>query len=535
MDDSSDTPDRSTSAYGPGSVGAEGGSAEASSEGSAQASAESASGTAQPPEDTLEGAQPREAWRPAAVVAWLAGGLAVLIGIVVVWQAVLDSSADVRPLPLDVSSPPPSLSPDQAAMMRETVALLREIERVDGVSAARSFDGRGAPGIVVELATPLPGPVESQAVADEVLDVVHAADAYRDPVTFEATMPGSGADIAVTYALPEDGTGEYASLGDDPVSDADVLIGGAHPVGRVTRVVLTPDQGTVLVSEPGTLRSAADEARRLHLPAGTFRVQDGPGEWFSSFAEDAEKEVPPDAGLAMIEQVAGIEDVTTAMYVPDSHKNSGQPYFEVIIQADPAPVAELLDTVGYADQLGYPVAYKVWGIDETGETSRTGWVSGRTADGAAGGDGADDGVAGVPACTSDVVQVELPWTDAATGERFLGVRATNQSDGSCALGRRPELSFLAADGSAPDILVEPVGEAGEPVVLKPGESADSMIQWRAGATAGGAVLTTAVLVTLPGDDEPVRLAVTDVDWISDGIDLLHGAKARVDPWRSATD
>ncbi|MBE1875481.1 hypothetical protein [Myceligenerans pegani] len=83
--------------------------------------------------------------------------------------------------------------------------------------------------------------------------------------------------------------------------------------------------------------------------------------------------------------------------------------------------------------------------------------------------------------------------------------------------------------------MEPVGEADEPVVLEPGDSADSVIQWDAGATAGGVVLTTAVLLRLPGDDEPERLPVTDVDWIVDGIDLLHGATARVEPWTSTTD
>ncbi|MBO0610764.1 DUF4232 domain-containing protein [Myceligenerans salitolerans] len=522
MDDSPDAPDRSTPAYGPGST---------DSPRSAPAPHEEAARVPAPPEP-----EPRT-WRPTRVVAWSAGVLAVLIGTAVVWQAVQGSSTDVRSLPAVVSQGP-SLPPEAAALRPEVTALLRAVERVDGVAATHVADGEpslGATGIVVDLATPLPGPVESQAVAHEALAVVQADDVYRGPVTFEATMPGSGADIVVTYVLAADGTGTYASLGDDPVSDAVVLIAGAHPVGRVTHVGLTPDRGAVLVSEPGTLRSAADEARRLHLPAGSFRVADGPGEWIASHRDDAEKAVPPDAGLAMIEQVAVIEDVTTAIYVPDSHKNSGLPYFEVIIQADPVPVAELLDTVGYADQLGYPVRYKVWGIGETGETSLTGWVSGRTADGAGGGDGAADGVAGVAACTSDVVRLELPWTDAATGQRYLGVRATNRSDGPCALGRRPEISFLAADGSAPDILLEPVGEAGEPVVLRPGESADSMIQWGAGSTAGGAVLTTAVLVTLPGDDEPVRLPVTDIEGIAEGIDLLHGAKARLEPWSSATD
>lgn len=531
VSDSPNVPDRPTPAYGPGPDDAD----------AAETPVAGPAGTLEPG-SSAESPKPQEpepaTGRPATVVTWLVGGLIIvgLVATVAVGQVMLARLTDVRIEP----STPSSLSPDQAAVMRETAALLREVEQVDGVADARPSDearGRSVPGagIAVELATPLPGPEESQAVADNVLDVVHAHDAYRDLVTFEATMPGSGADIMVTYGVPDDSNGGHTSLGDDPVSDAVVLIGGAHPVGRVTQVSVAPDRGTVLVSDPGTLRSAADEARRLHLPAGSFRVDDGAGEWLASYRVDAEREVPPDAGLAMIEQVVGIEDVTTAIYDPDSHKNSGQPYFEVIIQADPAPVAELLDTVGYADQLGYPVAYKVWGIDETGETSLTGWVSGRTADGAAGGDGADDGVAGVPACTSGVVQLELPGTDAATGQRYLGIRATNQSDAPCALGRRPEVSFLSADASAPNILVEPVGEAGDPVVLEPGDSANSMIQWGAGATAGGAVLTTAVLVTLPGDDEPERLAVTDVEGVVNGIDLLDGAKARVDPWQPATE
>ncbi|MBL0888141.1 DUF4232 domain-containing protein [Myceligenerans indicum] len=528
MTDSPDDPRSSTPAYGPGPTGKVAHSADASAPRLAESPGAPEESSRAPEQQESE----RSTWRPAAVVAWLAGGLAVLVGAVVVWQAVPDPSTDIQSLPLEVSPSARPLSP-------ETAALLRDIERIDGVASAGSGESTGTPGtgITVELATPLPGPVESQAVADEVLDVVQADGTFREPVTLEATMPGSGADIAVTYTVPDGEPGEYAGLGDDPVSDAVVLIGGAHPVGRVTQVDLRPDRGAVLVSEPGTLRSAADEARRLHLPAGTFRVDDGPGEWLASFQEDAAREVPPDAGLAMIEQVAGMEDVTTALYVPDSDKNSGEPYFEVIIQADPAPVADLLDTVGYADQLGYPVAYKVWGIDESGETSRVGWVSGRTSDGAIapGGERPDDGVAGVAACTDGDVQLGLPWVDAAAGQRYLGVRATNRSDAPCVLGRRPDVSFLSADGSAPDILREPVGEAGDPVVLEPGDSADSVIQWGAGPTAGGVVLTTAVLVTLPGDDQPVRLAVTDVWGISEGIDLLHGAKARIEPWNPATD
>lgn len=33
---------------------------------------------------------------------------------------------------------------------------------------------------------------------------------------------------------------------------------------------------------------------------------------------------------------------------------------------------------------------------------------------------------------------------------------------------------------------------------------------------------------------PERLAVTDVERIAEGVDLLHGAKVRVEPWKPAT-
>lgn len=525
MSETPGVPDRSRPAYGPGPTGPAsdgGGTADEERRGEEPGS---------PAGSAAEAASSRSArLRGRGAVA----GIAV-VGLVVLMLAVLRPTADTSSAPPGDGVVP--TVPD-ATLPAATVSLLRGLERIDGVAAAGPFGdggrGQAGAGVSVELVTPFPGPVQAQAVADEVLAVVESDGGFHAPVTFEATMPGSAARIAVTYVA--DAAGAYASLGADPVSDAVVLLGGAHPVGRVTQVRVTPEGGSVQVSDAGTLRAAADEARRLHLPAGSFRVDGGPGEWLATPGPGEPGVVPPDAGLAMIEQVAVIEDVTTAIYVPRSGKNAGQPYLEVIIQADPAPLAELLDAVGYADQLGFPVAYKVWGIDETGETSRTGWVSGRTADTGHGVDDgrADDGVPGVASCTADVVRVELPWTDAATGQRYLGVRATNRSDTPCALGRRPDVSFLAADGSVPDILVEPVGDAGAPVVLDPGESADSMLQWGAGSTAGGVVLTTAVLVTLPGDDRPVRLPVTDVEHVVGGIDLLAGARARLDPWRTDT-
>ncbi|WP_162453736.1 DUF4232 domain-containing protein [Phytoactinopolyspora mesophila] len=202
-----------------------------------------------------------------------------------------------------------------------------------------------------------------------------------------------------------------------------------------------------------------------------------------------------------------------------------------------------LEEHDYATDIGLPVAFTV---SEPGYATLTeGWVSAFSppepeahslplpADVEA---WPDDPSA--PACTSAHLDVRYGGSDAATGARYAALRASNVSDGPCAIEGAPGIRFGNADGVAQkDITIEPYSPGVIParLVVPPGEQILAPLKWRAMSTANDPDVTTTIDVTAVPDAEPVSLDVTEHESSATGLDILDGGDVRLGPWVQALE
>ena len=97
---------------------------------------------------------------------------------------------------------------------------------------------------------------------------------------------------------------------------------------------------------------------------------------------------------------------------------------------------------------------------------------------------------------------------------------------------RPDLSFLRASGTEPEVTLEPYMDGGSSVrlVVLPGQTVESLVRWGAMSTANDPDVTTSFLVKTVVGADAVRLPVTSHMGGEGGVDILGGATVEVGSW-----
>lgn len=396
-----------------------------------------------------------------------------------------------------------------------------ELEALDGVESATVVVHDEyvadlpvpAPAVTVDLESHRT-PEQAQATVDAAHVLLLAARLPGTPeMTVVDTVPGAGGSLTVAHS----GAGDLA------VRDAVALLDAG-----AASVVLRVDYASVEGRDVALLPALAETVRALGRALNSLSATGSATLLYSP----AERLVPSVPAVALLAAAKARPETVQVVYEIRSPQGTPVPLLTVMVEGSPTPTADWLRGYSQGEALGTPVAFSVHGD----ETSESGFVAGRdTVLSDPAGDQADTAAAaadGVAPCIGADLRPAITGFDAALGARYLTVTAENVSGRACALDGRPGLSFLRASGTAPNVLLQPDRHDQNPtrIVVQPGATATSLLNWRAMSTANDTDVTTTVVVTTVPGAPPAHLPTATVDGISSGADILEGATVTVAPW-----
>lgn len=445
-------------------------------------------------------------------------GLFVVLVALALWALNRPGNAATTPAPLS--------DKEAVAALETKVGALDGVESVEIEKTETEEPGFDVPVLRLVMTIDLEsftGPEASQDTADRARTALLEAGIRGFHETWVVDeIPGTGSTLRVGM----DGTGMYSVAAGVGLLDA-----GA------TSVLFDATTAAVTVRAPENLPTIAEAAQDLGHGIVSLATEDSRARYFGGHYLTP----PPLPAVALLAEASARDEVTEVSYdagpsIEEGTPGEGDaPLLKVRVDGDPAPTATWLRASGQAELLGRPIQFVVDGEG----TSQTGWVSDL---GPAGPDPAlaeqdavDAAAAaadGIPACTGPDLTPELVGFDAAMGSRFAILRATNDSGAPCAVDGRPELSFLRASGTEPEVTLEPYLDGGSSVrlVVLPDQSVESLVRWGAMSTANDPDVTTSFLVKTVVGANAVRLPVTAHMGGEGGVDILDGATVEVGSW-----
>ncbi|MFF3065459.1 DUF4232 domain-containing protein [Oerskovia sp. NPDC057915] len=460
---------------------------------------------------------PRPRTQPVYLVV---AGLFVVLVVLALWALNRPGNAATIPAPLS--------DEEAVAALEKEVAALDGVESVEIATTETDEPGFDVPVLRLVMTIDLEsftGPQASQDTADRARTALLDAGIRGFHETWVVDeVPGTGS----TLRVGTDGTGAYSVAAGVGLLDA-----GA------TSVLADATTTAVTVRAPENLLTIAEAAQDLGHGIVSLSTDDSRARYFGGHYLTP----PPLPAVALLAEAAARDEVTEVSYdagpsIEEGTAGDGDddaPLLTVRVDGDPAPTAAWLRASGQAELLGRPIKFVVDGEG----TSPTGWVSDLEPAGPdpaiAVQDAVDAAAAaadGIPACTGPDLTPELVGFDDAAGSRFAILRATNASGASCAVDGRPELSFLRASGTEPEVTLEPYLDGGSSVrlVVLPGQAVESLVRWGAMSTADDPDVTTSFLVKTVVGADAVHLPVTSHPGGEGGVDVLGGATVEVGSW-----
>lgn len=448
----------------------------------------------------------------------LVAGLFVVLVALAVWAVGRPGNAATTPAPLSDA--------EAVAALEKTVGELDGVESVEIEKTETDEPGFDVPVLRLVMTVDLEsftGPQAAQDTADTARTALLDAGIRGFHETWVVDKdPGTGSTLRVGM----DGTGMYS-----------VAAGLGFLDAGATSVLADATTTAVTVHTPEDLLTIAEAAQDLGHGIVSLSTDDSRARYFGGHYLTP----PPLPAVALLTEAAARDEVTEVAYEAGPSTEDGSagddsaPVLTVRVDGDPAPTSAWLRASGQAELLGRPIQFVVDGEG----TSQTGWVSELEPAGPdpalAGQDAADAAAAaadGIPACTGPDLTPELVGFDAAMGSRFAILRATNGSGAPCAVDGRPELSFLRASGTEPEVTLEPYLDGGSSarLVVLPGQAVESLVRWGAMSTANDPDVTTSFLVKTVTGADAVRLPVTSHMGGEGGVDVLDGATVEVGSW-----
>lgn len=445
-------------------------------------------------------------------------GLFVVLVALAVWAVSRPGNAATTPAPLS--------DEEAVAALEQEVGALDGVESVEIEKSETDEPGMDVPVLRLVMTIDLEsftGPQASQDTADKARTALLEAGIRGFHETWVVDeIPGTGATLRVGM----DGTGMYS-----------VAAGVGFLDAGATSVLSDATTTAVTVRAPENLPTIAQVAQDLGHGIVSLSTDDSRARYFGGHYLTP----PPLPAVALLTEASARDEVTEVSYdagpaIEETSPGDGDaPLLAVRVDGDPAPTAAWLRASGQADLLGRPIQFVVDGEG----ASQTGWVSDLEPAGPdpafAEQDAVDAAAAaadGVPACTGTDLTPELAGFDAAAGSRFAILRATNDSGAACAVDGRPELAFLRASGTEPEVTLEPYMDGGSSVrlVVLPGQTVESLVRWGAMSTTNDPDVTTSFLVKTVIGADAVRLPVTSHMGGEGGVDILDGATVEVGSW-----